>query len=77
MVRASNECITKRLRFVDEKYTKVACQHKNVYERVTFDVSLGESYTPSSEMTRKLSTRLIYTDKDKRLQNMHLLVIHT
>ncbi len=35
MVRASNECITKRLMFVHEKDTKVVYHHKTVYERVT------------------------------------------
>ncbi len=35
MVRASNECITKRLMFVGEKYTKFGYHHKIVYERVT------------------------------------------
>ena len=34
MVRASNACLTKRLMFVDEKYTKVGYHHKTVYEKV-------------------------------------------
>ena len=31
----SNECITKRLLHVDEKYTKIGYHHKTVYERVS------------------------------------------
>ena len=34
VVRASNECLTKRLMFVDEKFTKVGYHHKTVYENV-------------------------------------------
>ena len=34
VVRAENECLTKRLMFVDEKFSKVAYHHQIVYENV-------------------------------------------
>ena len=45
IVRASNECLTKRLMFVDEKFSKVGYHHKTVYERVVklqYDRGLSE-----------------------------------
>ena len=34
VVRASNETLTKRLMFLDEKFSKVGYHHKSVYENV-------------------------------------------